>query len=150
MQIHFLVTWRRVYLTTAVWTQRGMGWLVVTHPAFVYIDPLNKAHLGRRGNTPEVADRSSGLASCAIVGVSSRERPSKKQASTRKQPPAVWYPTAHACTTSNNYEFSRPEIEPWHEAITINQSINQQAKQQKHVPGAEFQKEFKKFKIKLN
>ena len=31
---------------------------------------------------------------------------------------------------------------------TINQSIK--AKQQKPVPGAEFQKEFKKFQIKLN
>ena len=39
----------------------------------------------------------------------------------------------------------RPEIEPWHEA-----TINQQAKQQKPVPAAEFQKEFKKFQFKLN
>jgi hypothetical protein len=44
---------------------------------------------------------------------------------------------------------SRPKIEPWHEAIN-HQSINQQAKQQKPVPGAEFQKEFKKFKLNLN
>jgi hypothetical protein len=46
------------------------------------------------------------------------------------------------CTTSDNDDSSRPEIEPWHEQ---QQSINQQAKQQKPVPGAEFQKEFKKF-----
>ncbi len=30
------------------------------------------------------------------------------------------------------------------------QSINKQAKQQKPVPGAEFQKEFKKFNLDLN
>jgi hypothetical protein len=58
---------------------------------------------------------------------------------------AVWYPTAHACTISDNDDSSRPEIEPWHEQSTI-----KQAKQQKPVPGAEFQKEFKKFQIKLN
>jgi hypothetical protein len=32
----------------------------------------------------------------------------------------------------------------------MNNNNNQQAKQQKPVPGAEFQKEFKKFKFKLN
>ena len=45
----------------------------------------------------------------------------------------------------------RPEIEPWHEATTINnqQSINKQNNKSRS-PGAEFQKEFKKFKFKLN
>jgi hypothetical protein len=35
------------------------------------------------------------------------------------------------------------------QSTILKQSINQ-AKQQKPVPGAEFQKEFKKFQIKLN
>jgi hypothetical protein len=32
---------------------------------------------------------------------------------------AVWYPTAHACTTSGANDSSRPEIEPWHEQQAI-------------------------------
>jgi len=56
---------------------------------------------------------------------------------------AVWYSTAHACTTSDNNDSSRPEIEPWHEQAINQSTINQQAKQQKPVPGAEIQKEFK-------
>jgi hypothetical protein len=39
---------------------------------------------------------------------------------------AAWYPTAHACATSDINDSSRPEIEPWHE-----QSINQASKQSK-------------------
>ncbi len=44
---------------------------------------------------------------------------------------------------TDNDDSSRPEIEPWHEQ-------SKQAKQQKPVPGAEFQKEFKKLNFKLN
>ncbi len=59
---------------------------------------------------------------------------------------AVWYHTAHACAISDTNDSSRPEIEPWHEATTTTINQSKQAKQQKPVPGAEFQKEFKKLK----
>jgi hypothetical protein len=42
---------------------------------------------------------------------------------------AVWYPAAYACTTSDPNDSSRPEIEPWHEAINNNNTQSKQAKQ---------------------
>ncbi len=53
---------------------------------------------------------------------------------------AVWYPTAHACATSDTNDSSRPEIEPWHE-----QSINQSKTTKAGPPGRNFKKNSRNF-----
>jgi hypothetical protein len=86
----FRFTGRRVYLTTlAVWTQRWHGLARCNAPGFpLYSDPLHKAASGTtcetRRSWPRRSSRSE-LASCVIVGVSARERPSKRQASVDAQ-----------------------------------------------------------------
>ena len=65
------------------------------------------------------------------------------------QPPKVRHSILRRMRAQHQTQMTlslRPEIEPWHEQQS---TINQQAKQQKPVPGAEFQKEFKKFKFKF-